>query len=114
MLEGSVTGEDGEGTHEKPFVSKSGRIRFNPSEFTFAGAVSQCKKPFTNEIDVVFQTYLMGTDVWIPVTNGVPGAVNQTTLIQGIGNEPHLLEIVPNGDGAVPVFEIVVHRPPLE
>lgn len=114
VLMGSVTGEDGEGTHEKPFESKSGRIRFNPAEFTFAGAVGQCKKPFTNQIDVVFQTCLMGTDIWVPATNGVLGAVNRTTLIQGIQNAPHVLEIVPNGDGAVPVFEVVVHRPPLE
>lgn len=113
-LTGSVTGPDGEGTHGEPFTSASGRLRFQPAEFTFAGAVSQCKKPFTNEVTVVFKTVLMGTDVYAPASNAVAGAIQATTLIQGLDNRPHVLELIPNGDGPVPVFELVAHRPPLE
>jgi hypothetical protein len=113
-LVGSVTGPDGEGVDEKFFTSKSGRISFDPGDFTFADAAGWNKKPFPSEVTVTFQTRLMGMDVWAPSANAEKGAIDSYTLIQGIGNKEHVLEIVPNGDGPVPVYEVVVHRPPLE
>lgn len=113
-LVGSVTGPDGEGTQEKSFTSKSGRISFDPTEFTFAAAVGQTKKPFPGEVTVTFQTLLMGMDVWAPSPKPEEGYIDSYTLIQGIENKEHTLEIIPNGDGPVPVFEVVIHRPPLE
>ncbi|MDC7218105.1 MAG: SGNH/GDSL hydrolase family protein, partial [Spirochaetales bacterium] len=68
-LSGSVTGPDSEGTNEKFFTSESGRINFNPAEFTFAAAASQKKKPFPSDVTVTFQTQLMGMDVWSPSLN---------------------------------------------
>jgi hypothetical protein len=35
------------------------------------------------------------------------------TLAQGLANTEHTLEIIPNGDGDVPLREVIVHRPPL-
>jgi hypothetical protein len=35
------------------------------------------------------------------------------TLAKGLSNGSHTLEIIPNGDGAVPIESIVVHEPPL-
>jgi hypothetical protein len=113
-LAGSVTGPDGEGTQEKFFTSKSGRISFDPAEFTFAAAVGQTKKPFPDEVTVTFQTRMMGMDVWAPSPKPEEDNIDSYTLIQGIENREHTLEIIPNGDGAVPVYEVVVHRPPLE
>jgi hypothetical protein len=113
-LLGSVSGPDGEGSHEKFFTSNSGRISFDPKEFTFEGAVAWYKKTFPREVKVSFQTCLMGMDTWSPAPSPEKGAVNNCTLIQVIDNKEHLLEIIPNGDGSVPVYEIIVHRPPLE
>ena len=39
--------------------------------------------------------------------------VRVLTLAKGLSNGTHTLEIIPNGDGAVPIESIVVHRPPL-
>ena len=113
-LAGSITGSGGEGTHEKFFTSKSGCISFDPAEFTFAAAVGQTKKPFPGEVTVTFQTRLMGMDVWAPLLKQEEGNIDSYTLIQGIENKEHTLEIIPNGDGSVPVYEIVIYRPPLE
>ncbi len=113
-LVGSISGPDGEGTHEEIFTSKSGSISFDPAEFTFAAAVGQTKKPFPGEVIVTFQTRLMGMDVWAPLPKKEEGYIDSYTLIQGIENKEHTLEIIPIGDGPVPVYEIVVYKPPLE
>ncbi|MFA5058835.1 MAG: SGNH/GDSL hydrolase family protein [Opitutaceae bacterium] len=113
-LSGSVTGPDGEGSQAGLFTSKSGRISFDPKEFTFEGAAAWYKKPFPSEVVVSFKTVLMGMDTWAPTPITDKGAVDVYTLIQGIDNGDHVLEIVPNGDGPLPVYEVVAHRPPLE
>jgi hypothetical protein len=113
-LAGSITGSDGEGTQEKFFTSKSGRISFDPAEFTFAGAAEWYKKDFPTEVTVTFKTWLMGMDVWSPKFNQGKGVIDSYTLIQGIENKGHTLEIIPNGDGPVPVYEVVIYKPPLE
>ena len=47
-----------------------------------------------------------------PVTSDT-AKVYQTTLVQGISNDHHTLELIPNGDGPVPIEAIQVYRPPL-
>ena len=37
-----------------------------------------------------------------------------TTLAQGLSNGPHVLELIPNGDGAVPIKGFKVYKPPLQ
>ena len=111
---GSVTGEDGQGDQTQPFVSKSGRLRIQPKLFSFAEAVRIRKKPLPKEFDVRWNVYLMGDDVWKPRLREEAGAVDQTTLVQGVSNGPHVLTIIPNGDGPVPVESLTVHRPPME
>ena len=66
--------------------------------------------------------YLLGGAIIIEFVFDYPGLGLLTivgvlqrdfTVVQGIVNGPHTLEIIPVGDGAVPLREIVVHRPPL-
>ena len=114
VLAGSVTGPDGEGDQKKFFTSKSGRINFDPAEFTFSAAGSSDKKPFPGEVTINFQTRFMGMDKWVPMPNKEKGAIDSYTLIQGIDNKEHELKIIPNGDGPVPVYEINIYRPPME
>ena len=37
--------------------------------------------------------------------------VYKTTLVNGLQNGSHTLEIVPNGEGVVPIEALEVHRP---
>jgi len=110
---GSVTGSDGQGDHTKPFVSRSGRLHIEPGMFSFAEAVRIRKKPLPEKFDIHWKVCLMGVDVWKPEIREDPAAVDQTTLVQGVTNEPHLLTIIPNGDGPVPVASLTVYRPPM-
>lgn len=113
-VEGSVTGPDGSGTQETTFVSTSGRITLQPHDFSFAEAIRIRKKPLPERFEVTWKVYLMGTDVWQPTPEVEPGKVDRTTLIQGIANAEHTLEILANGDGGVPIECLTVHRPPLQ
>jgi hypothetical protein len=105
-LTGSVTGPDGKGGSGKDFVSNSGRIRISADDYSFARIVSVSKKPVPKTVEVKWSVYQMGTDVF-------SGAANRTTLAQMLPPGPHELRIIPNGDGPVPVKDIIVHRPPM-
>jgi hypothetical protein len=43
-----------------------------------------------------------------------PSKVRVLTLAKGLSNGAHTVEIVPGGNGAVPIERIVVHEPPLK
>jgi hypothetical protein len=40
--------------------------------------------------------------------------VYKTTLVQGLENGSHTLELIPLGDGPVPVEAFEIHRPPMQ
>ena len=54
----------------------------------------------------------MFQDAYTPPKVSDPANPVRTTVVQLIENGPHTLEIIPNGDGVVPVKEIQVFRPP--
>ena len=52
--------------------------------------------------------------VYHPKTGADRSKVYKTTLVQGLDNNiQHTLELVPIGDGPVPIEAFEVHRPPL-
>ena len=113
-IQGSVTGRDGEGiTSGHQFTSKSGRIHIDPGDWQLAGTCQVSGRSLPDPLTITWKVILMGTDVWVPKPNA-EGAVDQYTLIQGIPNTEHTLELIPNGDGPVPVSEIIAYRPPLD
>jgi hypothetical protein len=111
-VKGSATGPDGKGTSKAKFTSTSGRLSIDPKWFAIPATYSVFKKHvpvgFTVKWKVVeqFQNELK------------PSPIKDTTkedlytVAQGFSNGPHTLEIIPNGDGAVPVKYIVVYQPP--
>lgn len=112
---GSVTGPDGEGTNETAiFTSKSGRISFEPRDITLDDIAGYMKKPCPKEADLICSVVLLGTDEFTCSAPGAKGDVPEVTLIQGIPNGEHVLEIVTEGDGPVAIKELTVHRPPVE
>ncbi len=110
---GSVTGPDGKGTHDKPFVSNSGRIIIDPHDFTWHHSHIVSKKPMPATIKFGWKVVLMGSDTYAPGKFKNRGRVDNHTVIQGIANNKHVLELVINGDGVVPVGSIVAYRPPM-
>ena len=112
---GSVTGADGEGSEKTAvFTSTSGRISFEPREMTLAAMAAQMKKPFPKEVDILCKVVLLGSDTITCPDNVTKGEAPLVTLVQGIPNGPHVIEIQALGDGPVAIKELTVHRPPLE
>jgi hypothetical protein len=131
---GSVTGPDGKGNAKEKFVSKSGRLIIEPEWFTVASLVKGPSrgKPYPDGTTCRF--YVRGDfqDVWKPVSLGTEpeartssspygpsilanltaASENRCTLASGLSDGPHTLEIIPNGDGDLPLRAIVIHRPP--
>jgi len=110
-VSGSKTGFDGSGNSAEPFISKSGRVVIDQSDYMFA----QIKKTFKVSTPLGFEVK------WsvLPLFQNIYQApeisdktkVYKTTLVQGIENGQHTLELIPVGDGQLPVEAFEIHRP---
>ncbi len=115
---GSKTGPDGNGTAKvsDDIISKSGRVAacggFN--FFEIAGFAKATLGAMPKEFNIGWKVYLMGSDTYAPRGNFPAGEIERYTVIQGLNNSSHVLEIISNGDGPLPIKEIEVHTPPLK
>jgi len=114
-LAGSKTGPDGSGNSSEVFHSKSGRITIDPSDWMIAAIMKQFKQAAPPPVgyQVHWSVVAESIDVYRAPKTEDGGKVYQTMLIQGISNGHHVLEIIPNGDGPVPIASVIAYRPPL-
>ena len=114
---GSKTGADGRGSSDvsRDVSSKSGRVAacggFNFHEI--AGFAKATYGSMPKEFTIGWKVYLMGSDAYAPHCDMPAGEIESYTVAQGLSNAPHVLEIIPNGDGPIPIKEIVVYSPPV-
>jgi hypothetical protein len=104
----------GSGPYPDVFVSKSGRVVIDYRDFKIPWARTYSGKPCPPGFEVKWEVVPLFTDTLRATPEGKLGEVRQVTLAKGLANGPHTLEIVPNGDGALPIESIVVHEPPLK
>ncbi|NOY81567.1 MAG: hypothetical protein GXP31_11270 [Kiritimatiellaeota bacterium] len=112
-LEGSKTGPDGHGVRGKPFVSESGRILIEPNDFQVIWALRYRKKSCPENFRITWEVIPLYKDPWRPSPVPFPNVEERDTLVTLLPFGRHTLEIVPEGDGAVPVKAVRIHRPPL-
>lgn len=112
-LTGSQTGPDGSGVSTKKFISNSGRVVIERRDWKVAGALKWSKKPMPADYAVTWSVRRQFVNVYRPPAELAPGQVHITTLAQGLTNGPHMLELIPQGDGPLPIEAVRVHRPPL-
>ena len=113
---GSVTGADGNGTCANDFVSTSKRVKIAKEDFFFTrpqNEVDNITIPVGYEIK--WKTLALHTDSYPPATINAADTTKEylTTIIQGIPNGKHKLEVTATGDQPPPIEAIRVHRPPL-
>lgn len=113
-VSGSKTGPDGTGNSAERFVSNSKRIVVEPGDWGIDAAEKYTKKKCPVGFTVKWQVEPMFTDTYVPPKNVDPALTTSTRVTQLIENGPHRLEIIPNGDGSVPVSAIIVYEPPLK
>jgi hypothetical protein len=114
-VSGSKTGLDGSGTNLKTFVSKSGRVKIEPGDWMLAQIMQIFKQstPPPVDFEVHWSVVPMFEDVYQAPDTPDKAKVYQTTLFQLISNTHHSIDIIPNGDGPVPIQALQVYRPPL-
>jgi hypothetical protein len=112
---GSKTGADGEGTNTEKFVSRSGRVVIEPRDWMLADIMKIFKQPAPPAVgyEIKWSVQALCTDRYQPPVAADAVKVYATTLAQGLTNGPHTIEIIPNGDGPVPIEALQVYRPPL-
>ena len=115
-VKGSKTGFDGTGSNKKNFVSKSGRVVIDSMDFMFI----PIRKTFKVDVPVGFESHWSVIPLYQSVYQPEVATVTErskvfkTTLVQGLDNNTlHTLELVPVGDGPVPLESFEIHRPPL-
>ncbi|HEY4324991.1 MAG TPA: hypothetical protein VGN20_13430 [Mucilaginibacter sp.] len=113
-VKGSKTGFDGTGSSKRRFVSNSGRVVIDSTDFMFV----PIRKTFKVDVPVGFEAHWsvipLYQKVYHPQIAADRTKVYKTTLVQGLDNNiQHTLELVPIGDGPVPIEAFEVHRPPL-
>ena len=104
-VQGSVTGDDGEGWNTERFVSRSQRAIIEPSDWRVAWTLGYRKATLPEGFQVTWRSYPLFTREYEPKSAGT-----HTLLVQGCANQPHTLTLIPKG-GALGIREFVVHAP---
>lgn len=112
-VSGSKTGPDGEGVSTERFVSRSGRIVIDPSDWSLARSREFTGKALPPGFTITWKVVGQFVDAYTAPAARDPAREYATTLAQGLSNTKHTLEILADGKSAVPLRAVRVYRPPL-
>lgn len=112
---GSKTGPDGSGSSGETFISNSGRVKIEPRDWMLATIMKtfKMKDPPPVGFEIKWSVKPMFEDAYTPEAPTDKTRVYETTLFQLISNTHHTVDLIPNGDGIVPIQSLRVYRPPL-
>jgi len=110
-LHGSLTGQDGRGRSDQPFVSRSGRIVLEPDDWTVAYALALVgTRPVPDHFSISWDVVPRGVDRFEPPIEARAGVEPAVTLAQGLPSGRHVLEL----RGRAPELRgLRIYRPPL-
>lgn len=111
---GSKTGFDGTGTNKETFISRSGRVVIEPADVMFADIKRTFKVAIPVGFKIKWSVVPLFTDKFTAPATTDKNKMYKTTLVNGLQNGPHQLQLIPDGNGNVPVLSFDIHRPPLE
>ncbi len=112
-VKGSVTGDDGAGSNAALFVSKSGRVQIDPSDF-FRPGPSFHPDPVTPGYTITWKALPLFLDDYTP-PDVVDMTHDQATVVaQGLANTQHTLTIIADGHGEPPIRTIRTYTPPVQ
>jgi hypothetical protein len=106
-LQGSVTGDDGEGWSNERFVSNSGRAVIEPQDWRVAWTLGYRKAVLPDDFTVTWSSYPLFCQGYEPKP-----AQGRTLLVQGCSNAQHTLTLEAKG-GALGGGSFIVYRPPI-
>ena len=123
QVRGSVTGPDGEGTSDAPFVSRSGRVVIQPDYWNIGYSFGLLQGPWAKDqtkgafvppgqVEATWRIVPEFTDVYLPPILTDPAVETPVVLAQGLSNGPHELQLIGH-DGPVHFQALRVYQPPL-
>lgn len=104
-VEGSVTGEDGEGRSDKPFVSRSGRITLEPSDLGMTWQFPYFKQKLPQGFQVKWSAEPLFADSFKTGDSG-----SRVLVLEGCSNEAHDLTLS-SSNGKLGVGKWIVNQP---
>jgi hypothetical protein len=107
-ISGSVTGFDGAGDSTRKFVSTSGRIVIQPSDWNLAYGRQVIKTDIPADFEITWASGCHGTDI-IGMSPHASGIGLPITLAQGLANTKHTVEV--SGPAANNVRFLREYRP---
>jgi hypothetical protein len=121
-VRGSVTGPDGDGVSDAPFVSNSGRVVIQPNywniDYSFtlmqgpwAKDPSKARFVMPKEVTATWKILPLFTDVYSTPAISDPAVETPVVLAQGLSNGPHKLQLIGH-DGPVEFRALRVYQPP--
>jgi len=111
---GSATGPDGAGTAEARFVSNSGRVVIEPGDWVFEYCRKVSGKRAPEGFKVTWKVVPTFVDRFDSPRVEDPSREYAVTLVQGLANGRHRLELVADGGRLPPLAAMRVYRPPLK
>ncbi len=113
-VSGSKTGSDGSGVSTERFVSDSGRVLIEPNDWVFAYDRRVSEKPMPGEVEVTWKARPLFVDRYLPEPVVDSSRECPTTLVQGLANGPHTLQLVSDNGEPVPIHALRVYEPPVK
>ena len=113
-VSGSVTGPDGSGDQSQRFVSNSGRVVIEPGMWMVCRALQYKKLELPADYLVTWETKPLFVDPYQAVAAPEAARESPTTLVQGLSNATHTLELTPTAAGPAPVLGFRIYRPPVQ
>jgi hypothetical protein len=113
-IQGSVTGNDGDGVSDEEFVSRSGRIVIPTDAWFVYDAEKSMKKNVSPGYTIRWKSVLTGTDTCALPPPQNPAIERAITLFHGIENGTHELKLVKRVSGAFPAFIVRAYKPPFK
>jgi len=111
-LSGSKTGPDGSGRSDQRFVSNSGRVVIEPSDWNVEYSLALPGiKPVPTAFDVHWRSVAHFADSFMSPRIADKTIETVVTVAQGLSNGKHTLEIT--GDAHTPLSAVRVHTPPV-
>jgi hypothetical protein len=109
-IAGSKTGPDGAGSSDKPFTSKSGRVKIDPAAW-FRGS----NPPLPNGYEIKWRVLPMFADTYETPKDADVSRENATTVVQGIANTKHILRLTASDPAALPaIIAVRTYKPPVK
>jgi hypothetical protein len=110
-VSGSVSGDEGSGQSGQPFTAKSGAFTLKPHDLALATVKKLVNKDLPPEFTVEWPVFSMSRDEWTSPGALKEGEVPQETVIRCWTDGPHVLEILPLGDGPVGIKDVMIFSP---